>query len=129
MDNKLNMREFLSLKEKYESITLEEVEKEFDTISENPLVDRCGKQVAKKLTGCGDMSTCTLCQATISIMDDGLVDCRKCVWVRMTHWNCYGNPNEETYYKIIRSQTPKALFDAFKARAKRMEEVLNERKV
>jgi hypothetical protein len=63
-----NIKEFIELKDKYNSITLEQCQNTFNTY-----IDSENESPAKSITGFGDSKTCTLC---ISAKDG--YNCNKC---------------------------------------------------
>lgn len=110
-----NLKEFEALIERYESITLGEiegVEHEFSTI--RPL----GLQKAMHLTGFGHVHTCSLCESA------GM--CLECVYKVKTGHLCGGADSENTYGMIYYAATNKELLEAFKARAKHMRNILKD---
>jgi len=108
-----NLPEFKALIERYESITLEDIESNyfiiFDAIT-----------IANKLTGYGKTPTCTLCQAAKNEWD--MVDCSLCVYGDKV--GCTLAENKKTYYAISEAESPKQLLKAFKARARHMRKIL-----
>ena len=99
-----NLKEFKELIERYESITLEEIEEVWGDNS-------CGESVAQELTGFSGVKTCTLCKSVRS-------NCSECVY-KERGW-CYKSVNKETYYAISDASTPTELLEAFRNRAKHM---------
>ena len=110
-----NIKQFNALIKKYETITLEEVEKGWDNQESGPdAVD-----VASDLTGFGSLSSCTLCLgAGVEEKDD----CWKCVYYRKRKddylFCCNTGKNLKTYYKIEEAMNPEELLEAFRNRAK-----------
>ena len=111
-ENIKNLNEFKALKKCYETITLKEIERAY---SESIL------NVPQYLTGYGNITTCTLCT---SVATSGGDFCKNCVYVKLTKFSCNDGKNEKTYLKIYGANTPKELFDAYKARAKYMETLI-----
>ena len=106
-----NLPEFKALIKRYKSITLEEIENIW-------VVDVA--YTAYKLTGFGSSNTCTLC---IAAKDN----CDKCVYRhKHTYARCNTHDNHLSYDAIYNARTPQELLNAFRERAKRMEEILTE---
>ena len=109
-----NLKEFKALIKKYESITIEEIYKAKDP--NDDMFDR-----AKKITGFGSFSSCTLCQALGDVVRDG---CDGCVWVVKAENTCGQGENVFTYDDIAEAENPAELLAAFKERAKYMKPIL-----
>ena len=108
-----NLPEFIKLIERYETITLEEIERmKYDLIS---------------LTGFGSSCTCTLC---LGACYPRLDKCDFCIWLltveKYTPFqsNCFIGGNKKTYDAIERARTPNGLLTAYRNRAKHMRSVL-----
>jgi len=100
-----NLPEFIKLIERYETITLEEIEEQF-----------CDSEI---LTGFGDIDTCSLCLAI-----DSINPCPQCVYIQIDNFKCHQSGNSDTYHKIRHAKTPKQLLTAYRNRAKHMRSVL-----
>ncbi len=101
-----NLKEFKALIDRYESISIEEIERAF---KEN-------YRPAGLLTGFGSIDTCTLCMAVD-------VDCNECVWgpdLQGCLWDI-------TYDAIYYATNPNKLFTAYRKRAAYMRKYLNEK--
>lgn len=115
-----NLEQFKALIERYETITLEEIQNVFRNIEYS-------YSWAKELTGFGSMQTCTLCLATkdVSALP---VDCKSCVWyfTNERHYNCYCTEqyNYETYIAIGEASNPSELLQAYRNRAEYMREII-----
>jgi hypothetical protein len=108
-----NLEEFKKLIERYETITIEEIRKEWKNNDE-------GWETAQNLTGFGGTGTCTLCKA-VGIDKNELFsnpNCSECVYEE--DYGCIHGNNEKTYNKIEESKTPKGLLTAFRNRAKHL---------
>jgi hypothetical protein len=92
-----NLKEFKALIERYESITLEEIEENW---VKKTYWDASGELTAMKLTGFGDGETCSLCKA-VGYYKNGTAKCEKCVYVEITGCECEDGRNEKTYYAIL----------------------------
>ena len=108
-----NLKEYIALIERYESITLEEIEEKirngFD-ISE----------VANALTGFGDARTCTLCT-----VDGHIIECYdECIYNIKTGSDCNIGINNETYLRIRFAETSLQLYNAFHERVKHMKTLI-----
>ena len=103
-----NKKEFLALIEKYESITIEEIEKVWH---------REAGVTANSLTGYGRSESCILCRAVD-------VHCFQCEWVKLTLNKCSRGDNFSSYALIADVKTPEQLRQAFVNRTKHMKEVL-----
>ena len=111
MKNKIkNLKEFRELRKRYETITLKEIENVFEIYQSG--------WASKILTGFGYVDTCTLCKNAIQHK------CEGCIYKVITGKCCSRGMQFETYMKIRRANTPKELFDAYKARAKYMETLI-----
>ena len=104
-----NLPEFKALIDRYESITIDEIESKWGD-------DNNGEFTANLLTGFGAAKTCTLC---ISVNNG----CGDCAWM-ITKSHCCTCNNRDTYSDIEKSISPIDLFTAFRARAAYMREVL-----
>jgi len=124
-----NLKEFKELIIRYETITLEEIKKEWnirkDVVGENEdvgyytirkLNEDVGYYTIRKLTGFGSPWCCTLCQAAKTVND--IVCCDDCVYGES--YGCFHNENEKTYQKIEDAKTPKGLLTAIRNRAKHL---------
>ena len=103
-----NLKEFKALIKRYETITLEEITKEF----------RRHKYwtVANELTGFGaTQKHCTLCEAAER-------NCSNCVYGKES--SCMDGKNGKTYYRITNANTPLKLRNAYRARAKHMKTLI-----
>jgi hypothetical protein len=119
-----NLPEFKALIERYESITLDEIESEYLIIFD-------AFTIANKLTGYGEKCTCTLCKPLLGAISEGsITKCQFCVYREGKPYNinyCVELENEKTYYMINNAKTPEYLLKAFKARAKHMRNILKEK--
>jgi hypothetical protein len=113
-----NIKEFKELRDRYNSITLEEIENIFKECDENR---------AYYLTGFGNDRSCTLCKSA----REGY-NCEKCIWwwynpIKNNSFDatCQYMKLAKTYYAIDEANTPKELLKAFRNRAKLMTEVIN----
>jgi hypothetical protein len=118
-----NIKEFKELILRYESITLEEIEKSHKENS----------NYKKSLTGFGNKKTCKLCFGNV------LSDCNKCLYAFQGGFEelpksyhdsfaqyCWKKDNEHTYKAIESATTPQELKAAYKARAKHMRNILKD---
>ena len=106
-----NLKQFKALIERYETITLEEIEKVHD--------DFYMYATPNTLTGFGNNLTCSLCSK-----DNKIIDCVNCVYNIRTSKHCNEGVNLKTFAKIVYAETPKSLLKAFRARAKHMKTLL-----
>lgn len=116
-----NMEAFVKLIERYETITLQEIE---DVM---PVTVFYGEYASKALTGFGTLS-CTLCKAAFEISqeDEQTINsnfppsnCIYCVYG--SSWGCQEKgENEDNYNAILDARNPKQLLEAFRERAKLM---------
>lgn len=110
----INIDALKKLVERYETITLEEIE---------------AVQSKKLLTGFGFYYDCILCS---SIYDQiGKNDCSRCVYASTLtscelNTPCYSGSHKDTYKAIQDARTSKELFDAYKARAKYIRETFSQ---
>ena len=115
-----NVKEFVKLCERYETIKLEEIKKAFENET-NP---------QKKLTGFGCGVTCTLCKAIVS--PPNIWSCNYCVWSLFDddreHFYCVGGDNvrDKTYNNIRNADNPNGLLSAYRGRAKLMRQVMKD---
>lgn len=108
-ENAQNIKQFVELIERYESLTFEEIKKEWERSQY-----QMGHQVAQIVTGFGGSQTCTLC---LSI--DG--QCLICVYgANDSGYGCLTRSHTKTYNDIDDATTPRKLFNAFKRRAAHM---------
>jgi hypothetical protein len=113
-----NIKEFKALIERYESISLEEIEKNWTGF---------GDSTAKLLTGFSSITTCTLCIPTYK--NSNLYDCHKCVY--RINSGCLNLTSLLTlsYKKIYNSRTPLELLNAYRERAIVLREFAKENKI
>ena len=125
MKKPLNIKEFIVLRDRYNSITEEEC-KEFNNPKYVDMAD-----FLRNLTGFGAKKTCTLCKPLL-ITDYGFceVNCDNCVWKKFNDifglYACNSNLTENTYITITIAKTPKQLLKAFRNRAKLMTKVIKQ---
>ena len=104
-----NLKEFKELIERYESITIEDIEEAFKYANPESI-----------LTGYGLKSKCLLCISASQ-------KCKNCYFsMDFNYYTCYclsGN-NTETYYNIRQASTPEQLLEAYRARAKHMKTLI-----
>ena len=116
-----NEKEFKALIKKYESITLKQL-KEEDRES-----DIFYSKILTRITGFGNTTKCTLCNATRKSNPNHRKDCTECVYGMSEDkdvWNeCIENNNEFTYNAISNATSIESLLLAIKSRAKHMREV------
>lgn len=122
-----NIKEFKNLIEKYEKITLEEIQKVWKSFVEDAAEeyeyatgeyiteDARGEDVAPELTGFGSCTTCTLCRAVLEC-------CTECIYFRKRKedfmYCCNTGRNAKTYKAIDNAKNPEELLKAFRQRAK-----------
>ena len=111
-----NLKEFKELIIRYETITLEEIKKEWNIRKDVGENEDVGYYTIQKLTGFGSPWCCTLCQAAKTVND--IVCCDDCVYGES--YGCFHNENEKTYQKIEDAKTPKGLLTAIRNRAKHL---------
>ena len=108
-----NLPQFRALIIRYETITIEEIEKA-----------NCNSML---LTGLGGNSTCTLCKAAGYVSDKKA--CKHCVYSLTEKIIPYGVPcnsgsNAKTYDAMWYANVPKVLLTAYRLRAKHMRSIL-----
>jgi hypothetical protein len=109
-----NLKEFKELILRYESITLEEIQK----ISKIRWIAINGNNIAgNSLTGFGSKSTCTLCVAVNGY-------CDKCIYSSLTGNSFAGCTDDFTYSSIGNADTSEKLLNAFRKRAEYMRNLL-----
>ncbi len=93
--------------ERYETITLEEIEKAWKKYN----ID-WDSGVACHLTGFGACDKCTLCKVVRS-------NCGDCIYSKITKYQAYRTPclHIKGYQRIQRANTPKRLLSAYRNRA------------
>jgi hypothetical protein len=105
-----NLKQFIALKERYESITLEDIK---EVAGEGAVT----YEIKKALTGFGNNFTCSLC----------CVRCYECVYNIGQSFRgglCTSGNNEHTYNLLEDAKTPEDLLQAYRLRAKHMETLL-----
>lgn len=116
--NAKNLKEFKELIERYETITLEEIQYGFE-------IYKLGNLVGAKLTGYGTLITCTLCQALKEYNDKYVGPssvCKYCVY-GPEKFNCL-NRDPTSYYDIYYAKTPEQFLEACRNRASFMRTLL-----
>ena len=104
-----NLPEFKALIIRYETITIEEIEKAEMSLSELTKKD----------------GICTLC-IPLSI-DDFYPDCEQCVYTKHNEYGsfqCITGIHYKTFYAMSEATTPKQLLTAYRNRAKHMRSIL-----
>lgn len=112
-----NEKEALELMERYETITLEEILKEWYVN---------GDLTALGITGYGKFAYCTLCVSCGVHSRSYMEKCCNCFWEIITGDLCTKESNSKTYTRIEDATTPLKLRNAFRARAKYMRKIHNE---
>ena len=107
-----NLPEFKALIERYETITLEEIEIVFDKYGSK-------EESKESLTGFG--LNCSLCVVAGIKKELGTMRCYSCVYGAIL--DCQ---RQETFKAIYNATTPKSLLSAYRARAKYMRTLLKE---
>lgn len=106
-----NIKEFKALVERYESITLEEIESKWDLPFTYP-----HEKIACRYTGFGRYYDCSLC---VAIKKEAFNSkCRQCVYEG--DLNCQNDQNAESYYEIENAMYSTELLSAFRARAEHL---------
>ena len=113
--NKRNLVAFRRLIEKYESITMEDINTVLDT--NRSLAFLISENVLNKLTGFGNKYTCTLCKTSRSIY------CNDCLYVIKTGALCNKGGNDKTYWDIVKCVNYTDLPMLCKKRARHMRKV------
>lgn len=120
-----NIEAFKALIDRYETITLEEIQKIFASrrkivIDDLPYtnLDRHIK-IRAKLTGFGFGVTCTLCLSARSLASSLVNRCGYCVF--NSDYGCIGHP---TYKEIRDAKSSKSLLQAYRNRAEYLKTLL-----
>jgi hypothetical protein len=110
-----NLEEFKELINRYETITIEEINEAFEI----PLLPNVSKipDIKIKLTGFGTTFSCSLC-APIN------ENCGQCVYKES--YGCLKGRFEKSYNEIEQAETSEDLFDAYRNRAKVLRNYLKE---
>jgi hypothetical protein len=106
MSEPKNIKEFIALVKRYETITLEEIEKVANIVEEHWMICRT-------CTGFGSVTTCTLCLVVNS--DLSWNNCDDCVYESKAC--CEKGINYFSYEAISEADTPEELLTAYRARA------------
>jgi len=106
-----NIKEAKELVDRYESITLEEIEG-----------DGRGYLNVEILTGFGSTDSCTLCQAVSH--KSCIPNCGECFYEIITATLCDQGVNAESFDGICGADTPIKLRNAFRARAKHIRKLI-----
>lgn len=125
-----NIKEFKQLIKRYETITIEEIKKPFSYRRLLSLVNGYQNKYRylEELTGFANKNKCILCKKI-----DG--DCKKCVYFQFMRYKkyfmqyellfpCLIGINKTTHKDIIDATTPDKLLEAYRARAKHMNSLL-----
>lgn len=113
-----NIEEFQALVKRYETITLEEINKEWNLVKPTPSWTIV---VARRLTGFGSIFSCTLCLRVYAVSRSNSNPCRYCVYddnVNGICVPCMKGAHTKTYKDIANAPTPRKLFNAYRRRAK-----------
>lgn len=119
-----NLKEFKELIERYETITIGEIRKEWKDIKAKK-ERRSAHYVAQSLTGFGGSRTCTLC---VAIDQRRYNDCNGCVYFKnyKEGFGCINTINEPSYRLVDYAETPTQLLKAYRNRAKHLRETYKE---
>lgn len=98
-----NLKEAKELLEKYKSITLEQLEKDY---KENPIL--VGFDFLNKITGFGDTNSCILCTA----VNEGCVNCIYSFRIDERPFPCL----DKIYIEMDRATSAEELFNAIQKR-------------
>ena len=116
-----NIEEFKKLVQRYETITLKEIETAVKHHSKGTLRGMGLHLAARSLTGFGSLDTCTLCPK--GRVFDALIEfytCQGCVYhkhgISSGKTPCSQDGNEGTYLSIMTADDARGLFKAYKAR-------------
>lgn len=101
-----NLKEFVELIHRYETVTLEEIKSNWDS-------DLSSFNCINSITGFGSLHTCTLCNAVNSKWDK--LTCEICVY--HDKFGCSHGVMESSYDAISESETPEDILKAFRNRA------------
>jgi hypothetical protein len=121
-----NLKEFKALIERYETITLEEIDRYFYVVESDV------SNVSKELTGFGSYFTCSLCLSVIIDKFSKIPkpDCNLCVYVSVEYFGNLGNVNNctkhPTYSNIKEATDPEELLNAYRERAKYMKTLIKD---
>jgi hypothetical protein len=110
------MKEFYEIMQRYETITIDEINETLEHESKIYV-----SAIKKKLTGFGSPSTCKLC---IKYLNRQESVCTNCTWVQLTGCECNEGVNSQTYMYIEYAHDQDALIYAYRARAKYMRKVI-----
>jgi len=114
MNNIKNLEAAKELVKKYNSITIEEIEKKFDKDYFSTI---------KNITGFGSVKTCSLCQYCFNSVLDGT--CKECIYVMVTDVTCSSVVNFKTYHAIKYATNTIELLTAIKNRAKHLQSLID----
>jgi len=112
-----NIEEAKALVERYESITIEEIEAELN-VRKNWGLTRYS------LTGFGHVKTCSLC---LKVGNNGSGDpnCNDCIYSNAGfYYTCHKRENTETYDDIGNANTSSDLLQAYRNRAEHIKSIL-----
>jgi len=112
-----NIGELKKLIERYETITLKEIENVWTEMSHYYDPMKPAYLVSRKLTGFGTTITCNVCQAVMDDKDEP--HCGKCVCGKQLK-DCLLYPHNKTYKKIIQAKTPEKLLVAYRKRGEHL---------
>lgn len=116
LENIKNIPEFKKLIERYETITLEEIEKE---------CKKSSVRIQRRLTGAGSVYFCTLCRS-VGAISKGNPDCDKCVY-SLFNGLLFACEDTPTYEELFKSKKPKEILKAYRSRAAWMREFAKEK--
>jgi len=126
----LNLKEFITLIKKYESITIDEIKKQARKLRKEGYIFRHA-YLPRTITGFGSFTTCTLCKSIkkIEIKETNIYlrysgGCDHCVYEILNSYRCNEGPNSKTYNRIEDAGNSRQLLAAYKARARYMRQLL-----
>lgn len=115
-----NIKEAIELIKRYESVSLEEIKRQFALNDLDP---------AGMLTGFGNKGTCTLCTPVRRKGEEHhlfmTTHCEECIYSKKE--DCTEGRNAKTFWRIAEAKTPVKLRNAFRARAKHIRDLLKEK--
>jgi len=121
MNNIKNLEAAKELVKKYNSITIEEIEKLEEAAKEqNNILYSYGRFITNALTGFGDSNTCILCIWMI------IDTCTGCIYEALTNNTCSKGINEKTYEAIRDANNTIELLTAIKERAKYLQSLIDQ---
>lgn len=123
-----SIKALIKLIDKYETITLDEIKKQWDIhIKQWDALHH--NKIPKALTGFGSTGTCTICKASLQKCNKCILNYKNTSNTQLNGCTWSTKSLKASYERIERADTPRKLLNAYKNRAKIHREYLTSLKL